>query len=207
MKILLILLITLSIYLTMIILNDRYEIEPLKKHFNKIRDGLLIVAVIIIFSLPVYDSYRTQRTLNESIGRCNVDAAVPEKKVKATIDDEDSNDSFLKFKDAIYVPKFRTCITIEQHLNVRKTDEGWTTLASQTDDEVMKSKLYGTTWILKSTLPLSNESVFVQIKDEDVLVESRLEFLDEKSEPYEVIVEYKLNREYEVIQRKVHYMD
>lgn len=207
MKILIILLITLSIYLAMILINDRYEIEALKKNFSKIRDGLVIVAIITILSLPVYDSYRTQRTLNESIGRCNVDAAVAEKKVKATIEDETLNDSFLKFKDAIYIPKFRTCVTVEQRLNVRKTDNGWITLASETEDAVIKAKLYGATWILKSTLPLSNQSVFVQNKDDTVLVESRLEFLDAKAEPYEVIVEYKLNSDYEIIQRKVHFMD
>jgi hypothetical protein len=60
---------------------------------------------------------------------------------------------------------------------------------------------------LKSALPLSTQSVFVQNKDEEVLVESKLEFLDAKSEPYEVIVEYKLNSDYEIIQRKVHFMD
>ncbi|MEG0327433.1 MAG: hypothetical protein RR565_05330 [Erysipelothrix sp.] len=207
MKILLILLITLSVYLVMIIVNDRYEVEQLKRNFNKFRDGLVIIAIITILSLPVYDSYRTQRTLNESIGRCNVDAAVAEKKVKATIEDTDLTDSILKFKDAIYIPKFRTCVTVEQRLNIRKTDNGWITLAAETEDAVIKAKLYGATWILKSTLPLSNQSVFVQNKDDEVLVESRLEFLDAKSDPYEVIVEYKLNNDYEVIQRKVHFMD
>lgn len=191
----------------MIIVNDRYEVEQLKRNFNKFRDGLVIIAIITILSLPVYDSYRTQRTLNESIGRCNVDAAVAEKKVKATIEDTDLTDSILKFKDAIYIPKFRTCVTVEQRLNIRKTDNGWITLAAETEDAVIKAKLYGATWILKSTLPLSNQSVFVQNKDDEVLVESRLEFLDAKSDPYEVIVEYKLNNDYEVIQRKVHFMD
>ncbi len=207
MKILLILLITLSIYLAMIIINDRYEIEQLKNNFSKIRDGLIIASIIVILSLPVYDSYKTQRTLNENIGRCNVDAAVAEKKVKATIEDATLTDSVLKFKDAIYIPKFRTCVTVEQRLNIRKNDNEWITLASETDDSFMKSKLYGSTWILKSALPLSTQSVFVQNKDEEVLVESKLEFLDAKSEPYEVIVEYKLNSDYEIIQRKVHFMD